>query len=237
VSRTATSSTRIEPRRPTWGEATAEAGKLPPLEGKPAGADKGPIITTMATTGKPKRSPVPGSPKPMVATAPKVASWAEAKCEYDDRHRRIVDFRLPDLKGMAVRFQDLDADLVLLDFWGTWCKPCVKSIPLLVELQQQKGKGLKVIGIACEQGEPQTSAARVAETVKKLGVNYQVLLSKNDGTCPIQEALHVSAFPTMILVDRQGRVLWRDQGATPTTLARLDRMLTNAAADSQARRY
>ena len=52
-----------------------------------------------------------------------------------------------------------------------------------------------------------------------------MLLSRNDGSCPLQSALHVQAFPTMVLLDREGRVLWRDQGATPATLARLDRFL------------
>jgi thiol-disulfide isomerase/thioredoxin len=151
-------------------------------------------------------------------------------CTYDDRLRRIVDFRLPDLDGKPVRFQDFDADLVLIDFWGTWCPPCLRSIPHLVDLQERMGRQrLTVVGIACEPDALDKATPRVAEAARRLQVNYPVLLSRNDGSCPLQEALHVQAFPTMVLVDREGRVLWRDQGATPATLARLDRFLASAA--------
>src|SRR5205807_398304 len=96
------------------------------------------------------------------------------------------------------------------------------------DLQEQMGgKRLAVIGVACEKDAPDQAAARVAETARRLKINYPLLLSRNDGSCPLQEALHVQAFPTMVLVDRQGRVLWRDQGSTPATLARLDRVLAS----------
>jgi thiol-disulfide isomerase/thioredoxin len=171
--------------------------------------------------------------------APKAikVSNTRPECEYDDRLRRIIDFRLPDLNGKPVRFQEIDSDLVLIDFWGTWCQPCIRSIPHLVELQQRMGKRLTVVGIACEADAPQASSAKVSETVRRLKVNYPVLLSRNDGSCPLQEALHIQAFPTMILVDRQGRVLWRDQGATPATLARLDRIISSTPKADETRRY
>jgi thiol-disulfide isomerase/thioredoxin len=136
-----------------------------------------------------------------------------------------------------VRFRDLDADLVLIDFWGTWCPPCLKSIPHLVDLQERMGKRLTVLGVACEADAPKESTAKVGETVRRLKVNYPVVLSRNDGSCPLQEALHIQAFPTMILVDREGRILWRDQGATPATLARLDRVLAAAPTGTETRRY
>ena len=77
-------------------------------------------------------------------------------CSYDTRLRKVVDFRLPDLEGKPVRFQDLDADFILLDFWGTWCAPCLESIPHLVSLQKEYGpRRLRVVGIACEQVAPE----------------------------------------------------------------------------------
>ncbi|MDR3636869.1 MAG: redoxin family protein [Isosphaeraceae bacterium] len=163
-----------------------------------------------------------------------------AYCRFDAKSRRIVDFRLPDVNGKPVRLQDLDSDLVLIDFWGTWCKPCVNAIPHLVDLQKRfGGKHLTVLGIASEQGPPAARAAAVAKASQQLGINYPVLLSGMDGeTCPVQEALHIQAFPTLILVDRQGRILWRDQGATPATLSRLDHLIDVATkTDDTTRRY
>ncbi len=158
-------------------------------------------------------------------------------CDYDARHRKVTDFQLPDLEGKPVRLHDLDADYVLLDFWGTWCKPCLDSIPRLVELQKKYGPSkLRVVGIACEQPTGGDKVARVDEFTRRLGINYTVLLSNMDGTCPVQNALQVQVYPTMVLLDRTGQILWRDRGATPATLERLESVLKSRSSASMARR-
>ena len=210
----------VESRRPTWGEIAKTRSPMPPLEGEIAKAESVKADLNVARRGLEVTGPF------HLSRASGSKELLGSACDYDDRHRLLNDFRLPDLSGNPMRFKDLDADFILLDFWGTWCEPCLKSIPHLIELQERMGKKLVVLGIACEQDAPENSAKRVAETARKLKVNYPVLLSRNDGSCPLQEAFHIQAFPTMILVDREGRILWRDQGSTPTTLARLDRMLS-----------
>ena len=148
----------------------------------------------------------------------------------------MIDFGLPDVDGRSVRFKDIDADLVLIDFWGTWCAPCIESIPHLVNLQERtNGKKLVVLGVACEPDDPATAASKVTAMARKMNVNYPVLLSRNDGSCPVQQAFRVQAFPTMILIDREGHVLWRDQGATPATLARLDHMINDVPTETVRR--
>jgi thiol-disulfide isomerase/thioredoxin len=160
-------------------------------------------------------------------------------CRYDAKRLQLLEFRLPDLEGRPVSLRDFDADFILLDFWGTWCRPCLSSVPHLVELQKRfDGRTLAVVGIACESGPASASTAHVADVAKRLGINYTVLVSsKDDAASPVQEALHVAAYPTMVLIDRNGRVVWRDQGATTPTLARLDRILaTSTKANATARR-
>jgi thiol-disulfide isomerase/thioredoxin len=227
-------------RRPTWGEVAA-TGNGPSKPNRPPAppatiAGRDPAARRSSATGIGRGTAVlaAGAPAPTLVTGPDDDPLVP-KCDYDERHRRILDFRLPGLDGKPVRFQDLDADLVLIDFWGTWCPPCLQSIPHLVDLQNRMGTRLKVVGVACEQDGPKTAAPRVSETVRKLKINYPMLLSRNDGSCPLQKAMHIAAFPTMVLVDRQGRVVWRDQGATPATLARLDRILA-LPPEGQARR-
>jgi thiol-disulfide isomerase/thioredoxin len=192
--------------RPRWRDLAAGQSSPPPLEN--------------AVRGSPPTEP-------------------DRYCHYDTRHRRIEDFRLPDLQGRPVRFQDFDADLILLDFWGSWCQPCLRSVPHLVDLQKRLGgKQLQVIGIACERQEaPEAErVARAAGAAKKLGMNYPVLVTTNDGSCPLQKALHVQSYPTLILVDCQGRILWQEQGATRLTMMRLDRMINMAAKPTDGRR-
>jgi thiol-disulfide isomerase/thioredoxin len=151
-------------------------------------------------------------------------------CRYDSKKRQLIDFRLPDLDGNPVNLKDLEGDLILLDFWGTWCQPCLSSVPHLVELQERLGgKRLTIVGIACEEGPASASAAHVAKVANQLGINYTVLVSSKDERSPVLEALNVQAFPTMVVIDRTGRIVWRDQGATEMTLARLDRAVDPVA--------
>jgi thiol-disulfide isomerase/thioredoxin len=174
------------------------------------------------------------------APAPAVKADATvALCSYDARLRKIKDFRLPDLEGKPVRFQDFGSDFVLLDFWGTWCSPCLESIPHLVDLQKKYGPNrLTVVGIACEEIPPEKRKAKVEEVARKLGINYPVLLSTMDGKpCPVQQALAIQAMPTMILLNRKGEVVWRVTGSTPANEAKLDRILsTNMSWSDTARR-
>ncbi len=223
-----------ERRRPTWRELTAN------LPAGPVQLDQ----MVAETRGEPTTAE--GRLRPIVAEGTTRPTRADnrppqgpaAFCRFDSKSRRIVDFQLPDVAGNPVRLQDLDADLILVDFWGSWCKPCLDSIPHLVDLQNRLGtKRLKVVGIACEQGPPAQRAATVSKTMKRLGINYAVLMSGMDGeTCPVQEALHIQAFPTLILLDRQGHILWRDQGATNATLSRLDHFIAAATNPDTTRR-
>ena len=189
----------------------------------------------------PDRKADPVADRPRAASRLAVGGGSIEACRFDAKRLQVLDLRLPDLDGRPVSLSDFDADFVLLDFWGTWCRPCLTSVPHLVELQERLGgRSLAIVGIACEEGPASASAAHVADVAKRLGINYTVLVSsKDDAASPVQEALHIQAFPTMVLVDRNGRVVWRDQGATTTTLARLDRVLntsTRAAGESTARR-
>jgi thiol-disulfide isomerase/thioredoxin len=226
-------------RRTTWGEIMADARPRHQTPERGPEPDPDPVRDPGAEPEKGTARLVAVSGAAARPSAPAGDDGTVAYCRFDAKSRRIVDFRLPDLNGKPVRFQELDSDLVLIDFWGTWCKPCLSAVPHLVDLQNRLGgKRLTIVGIASEQGSPAARTAAVASAVKKLGINYPVLLSGMDGpSCPVQEALHVQAFPTLILVDRQGRILWRDQGATPATLGRLDHFIAAAIKTDDTRRY
>jgi thiol-disulfide isomerase/thioredoxin len=229
-------------KRPTWGDLALQAPGAPAHEPPPVAA---PAATWGQIAPSASTNPLPPAFQPAARTrfiahakVPKATAPFKAYCTYNPLQRRIIDFQLPDLQGQPVRLKDLDSDLVLIDFWGTWCSHCAKSIPHLVQLQRQLGpKRLTVIGIAYEEGPVAEQVANVRESAAKLGINYPILLGGLDGPCPLQDALHVQVFPTMVLLDRDGRILWRDQGATPTTLARLDRVLASRVrADDVVRR-
>jgi peroxiredoxin len=154
----------------------------------------------------------------------------------DPHERRLVDFQLPGLDGAMVSFHDIDADLILLDFWGSWCQQCQKSIQHLRDLQAKLGgRRLQVVGIACEKAASfEERRAAAAGAVQRLAIDYPVLLSTLDGSCPLQQALNVQFYPTMVLIDRDGRILHTEQGATDATLARTDRSIALAIRKTEA---
>jgi thiol-disulfide isomerase/thioredoxin len=180
----------------------------------------------------------------LTSVAPTAGVSAEPRrtkplCQIDPNTRKVLDLVLPGLDGAMVSIQDIDADVILLDFWGSWCKPCRTSVPHLAELQERfGGKGLQVVGIACER--PTSLKERQAfafKAARELGINYRVLVSGMDGDCPVQRALQVQFYPTMIVLDRNGKILAREHGATDATLARTDRAIFAALRSSDTSHY
>jgi hypothetical protein len=94
------------------------------------------------------------------------------------------------------------------------------------------------VGIACEQGSNAEKLAQVNQMIRDQGINYPILMSRMDSdVCPVQEALRIEAFPTLILVDREGHILWRDQGASRATLAKLDKVVVTAMQEKPKKRF
>jgi thiol-disulfide isomerase/thioredoxin len=224
-------------RRPTWGELADGQPDVPLDESlkrasrktvsQNAATTEGQITLTSATEDPPKTalSRLFAGARPKRDDAVK-----QSVCRIDPTERRLVDFQLPGLDGKWVSLRDIDADVILLDFWGSWCAPCRTSTAHLIELQGQlAGKRLQVVGIACEPGAtPEERQARAAKAAKELGINYPVLVSTKGGSCPVQQALQVQFYPTLVLLDRDGRILAREQGATDTTLIRIDKAIAQA---------
>src|SRR5262249_55545565 len=130
---------------------------------------------------------------------------------------RVENFTLYDLDGRVYEFRRHHGKLVLVDFWGTWCVHCLKAVPRVRELQRNYGAhGLEVVGIACERaprpGLPDRRAELVREVVQKMRINYRVLMSDDNRTCPVQTKLQIREYPTLILLDETGTILWRGHG-------------------------
>jgi thiol-disulfide isomerase/thioredoxin len=215
--------------RPTWGELTFQKPAIPLDESvQKASRDTAPQLPRAGAVTQASSAP-PVQPKTELRAASRAAASplpGGSSCQFDASEPRLLDFQLPDAQGRMVSFHDLDSDLVLLDFWGTWCAECRNSIPHLNELQKTLGgKKLQVVGIACERSVAKDRAAKVASSVKQLGINYPVLISGMDRACPVQDAFQIHFYPTMILLDRQGRILRREEGSTDVTLARIDRFI------------
>jgi thiol-disulfide isomerase/thioredoxin len=135
----------------------------------------------------------------------------------------LYNFALNDLSGQPWEYRQHRGRLVLIDFWGTWCLPCLHAIPHLNILQQQYGpRGLEVIGVAYESGTPAEQTRKVNDVRNRLHMNYRVLLGGEKERCPVRTQFAVRAFPTMVLVDETGRIIWRGEGADQQHLRDLE---------------
>ncbi len=129
-------------------------------------------------------------------------------CDFSGR--RLVNFALKDVDGRPWEFSQHYGRLVLLDFWGTWCMPCLRAIPHVKRLQSEYGShGLEVIGVACERADEPDPTRAVRRVVDRQQINYRVLLAEKYQECPVQQKFAISAYPTLILLDGAGNILWR----------------------------
>ena len=111
-------------------------------------------------------------------------------------------FDLPLVGGGRVSLEALRGQRVLLDFWATWCPPCVLEIDELNALQQElAATGVRILAISIDGIEPDELAHWVAEH----GISYPVAL----GTTELANAYGADAFPFHVLVGRDGAVLER----------------------------
>ena len=122
--------------------------------------------------------------------------------------QNLKNFNLKDTQNTTQTFEKLKGEkLTVIDFWATWCKPCLKAIPELNIINEQyRNKGVAFISINCDGPR---SVAKVGPMSKSLQINYPVLL---DIDSTVKTQLNLSAFPTLILVDTKGKVVWMHEG-------------------------
>jgi cytochrome c biogenesis protein CcmG/thiol:disulfide interchange protein DsbE len=109
-------------------------------------------------------------------------------------------FTLTDLNGKNVSLTDFRGKIVILDFWATWCPPCIMEIPHFIELQDKyKDKGFAMVGISLDQ-----AGIEVVKTfAQKYKINYPILM--NDGQVHIAYG-GISNIPTTFVIDPAGNI-------------------------------
>ena len=119
------------------------------------------------------------------------------------------DFELSTVDGHSERLSEhLGKEVVLLDFWATFCEPCLAGMPNLDRLyRKHRGQGFVVLGIAIDGPD---SVAQVKTAVKKLGVSFPILLDQE--TRVVAQYNPKSSAPYSVLIGRDGRILKKQEG-------------------------
>jgi thiol-disulfide isomerase/thioredoxin len=119
-----------------------------------------------------------------------------------------ADLTFRDLDGQAHALSEWRGRLVLLNFWATWCTPCLKEIPLLVEAQRVHGpRGLQVVGVAMDEAEP------VRAFAQRFSMNYPLMVGQAEIARAMDELGDpLGAFPFSVLIAPDGRILGRRSG-------------------------
>lgn len=118
------------------------------------------------------------------------------------------DFVLKSVSGENLRLSEYRGDVVMINFWATWCGPCRQEMPLLNELYMRYQRvGFNLLGVNIDD-----DSRRAVKMVEDLGVNFPVLF---DEAKIVSKLYQVDAMPVTILIDREGTVRYVHHGYKP----------------------
>lgn len=121
-----------------------------------------------------------------------------------------TDFTLKSADGSQVSLSSLRGNVVVLDFWGTWCIPCKKSSPEAQALHERfKDRGLRVLGLAVRE----RSEEKPISYFKEKGYTYTLLLGADN----VAKQYNVTTYPTFIVIGPEGQILHRAERYEPET--------------------
>lgn len=126
----------------------------------------------------------------------------------DNTKKAAPDFSLEDINGKVVKLSDFKNKIVIIDFWATWCPPCRKGIPDLIELQNDYKKDLVIIGISLDR----ETKKDVPGFVKNYGINYPIVYGNQEVS---QKYGGIQAIPTSFIIDKKGYIVETYVGLVP----------------------
>jgi len=134
------------------------------------------------------------------------------------------NLKLTKMNGRSVKLGEyLEKGPVLINFWATWCSPCKKEMFFLDKFERQyKDNGLSILSISVDS---QKSLSHVRSYIRANNYTYDVFLDPNR---QVFKKLNGNLMPTNVLIDKDGKVLWRHYGYIPGDENNMDLQLRSA---------
>jgi peroxiredoxin len=118
------------------------------------------------------------------------------------------DFVLKSSSGQNLRLSEYRGDVVMVNFWATWCGPCRQEMPLLDELYSRYERvGFSLLGVNIDD-----DSRKAMRMVSELGVSFPVLF---DASKEVSKLYEVDAMPVTVLIDREGTIRYVHHGYKP----------------------
>jgi len=125
--------------------------------------------------------------------------------------KEAPNFSLQDQSGRMVKLSSLQGKVVVLNFWATWCLPCIKEIPGLNELYSNyRDRGVEIVGISTDE----TGWKAVEPFMKEHKIDYGVVVDNGK----VSEKYLLRGLPLTVVIDRKGKIASRHPGYTDKSL-------------------
>jgi peroxiredoxin len=120
------------------------------------------------------------------------------------------DFTLKSMKGSNLKLSEFRGDVVMINFWASWCGPCRQEMPILNDLYlKYRDLGFTLLGVNVEE-----NSTKAAKMVRELKVVFPVLFDTEN---KVSKLYKVEAMPSTVIVDRNGNMRYLHRGYVPGT--------------------
>ncbi len=133
------------------------------------------------------------------------------------------DFEYTGLDGSNVTLSEIikEKDYVVLDFWGTWCKWCIKGIPEMKKYYKKYNSKVEFISIACYDDEAQVRKLVLAEEMDW----KHILNDENTPEKDLTQSYNIQGFPTKVIINSKGNIVASYEGESDDFYEKLDELL------------